>query len=89
MFWDKNCLLKKCDVIWENINEVGKCDFEIFIESHREEDEEYSENKNCLKNSILCRGMAFQRSNLQKASFEKKMFENYLSQRVENNFCKL
>ncbi len=45
--------------------------------------------KICLKSSILCQGMSFQRSKLQKASFEKKGFIVFLSQRrcIEYNFC--
>ncbi len=41
--------------------------------------------KNCLKSSILRRGMTFQRSKLQKASFEKQAFNVFLSWCVENN----
>ncbi len=50
--------------------------------SHIGENEEYSDKeekmrsiliKNCLNSSFLCRGIAFQRSKLQKASFEEKV----------------
>ncbi len=60
-------------MVWQTIHKVGKCDFKIFMASHRGENEEYSE-KNCLKRSILHQGTVFQRSKLQKASVEKKDF---------------
>ncbi len=39
----------KCEAIWETIHEVGKCDFEIFMVSHRGQNEEYSGKKNVTK----------------------------------------
>ncbi len=71
----------KCDAIWETIHKVGKHDFEVFMLLHGEEI--------VSKSSILHRGMVFQRWNLQKGSFEKKVFKVFRSWRVENNFCRL